>query len=141
MNLWRAGREPGVAFIFDNYYRSGIRYKEIRAANPDIGREEFLSQHGTRDLRLLLDNRLTLHAQVLRQDVRHFEARHLQGWGDDVVRPQMGELNDVLSQIGFDRFQSVVAEPLIEIDFLGSHRFRFDDEPRLFLFRQRQDEV
>ena len=45
----------------------------------------------------------------------------------------MGELNDVFAEIGLDRFQMVVFEPLVQIDLFGRHRFRFDDQRRALL--------
>ena len=60
---------------------------------------------------------------------------------DDVIRPLVRQLQDVLAQIGLHRFQAVMLQPLVEIDLLGGHGFRFHDQVRAALLRQAQDEI
>ena len=73
--------------------------------------------------------------------IGHVVAGHVQRRRDDVVRPLVGELHDVLAQIGLHRLQPVMLQPLVEVDFLGGHRLRFHDEPRLPLLGQSQHEI
>ena len=60
---------------------------------------------------------------------------------DDVIRLFAGELDDVLAQIGFDRFDAVVFQMLVEMDFFGGHRLRFHDQLDAAIVRQIADEV
>ncbi len=53
----------------------------------------------------------------------------------------MGELQNVFAKIGFNGFQVMVPEALIEIDFLGGHGFRFHDQLRGALAGQVQNEI
>src|SRR5205809_1112303 len=100
-------------------YRAGIRDQKIRAADADVGRQELRPQSQARNARLLLDHGLVLLAELIGENLRHVEARHLQRRSYDVVRPDVGELDDVLAKIRLDRLQTVMLEPLVEIDLLG----------------------
>ena len=75
------------------------------------------------------------------EDFGHIVARLVQRRRHDVIRLLVRQLQDVLAQIGFDRFQSVMFEPLVEVHFLRGHRLRFDDQARAALLGDRQDEI
>jgi hypothetical protein len=49
------------------------------------------------------------------------------GRRDDVARPLVAELDDVLAEVGLDRHDAVLLEMLVEADLLGHHRLALGD--------------
>ena len=132
--------QPRVALIFDHHHGSRIGYHEVRAGDPDVRVEELLPQDAACDHRLIAGLGLRA-AQLLLEYASHVMPGVMQRWGDDVIGPLIGELQDVLAQIGLDGFQIVGLEPRVQVDLLGRHRLRLHKQFRALLFGERQDEI
>jgi hypothetical protein len=59
---------------------------------------------------------------------------------DDVRRPVAPQLNDVFAQVGFDHFDAARLEGVVEMGFLGHHRFAFDCATRARTFGDRAND-
>ncbi len=141
MNLRRGSGQPRVALIFDQHDGARIGDQKIRAADADIRRQEFLAQHGAGDHGLFFDDGLARHAQPLGKQIGDLLLRLMQRRRHDVVRPLVRQLNDVFAQIGLDRFQMVVLQPLVQVHLFGGHGFRLDDQMGAAFFGELKHEV
>ena len=66
-------------------------------------------------------------AEFFLEELTHVGHGEVDGGGDDMHRSLVGELHDVFAQIGFDRADAVGFQHVVQLHFLGDHRFRFDD--------------
>ena len=103
--------------------------------------QEFLAQSRPRDLGLLFYDYLVFHAQVLGEDLGDIIASQMQGRRHNVIRTLVRELQDVLAEIRFHRFEPMFLQALVEVDFLSRHGFRFDDQMRATLLGEPEYEV
>ena len=70
------------------------------------------------------------------EQLGHVVTGLVQRWRHDVVRPLMGELHDVLAQVGLHCLQVMLFQLFVEIQFLGGHGFRFHHQACLPLLGQ-----
>ena len=56
----------------------------------------------------------------------------MDGRGDDVRRRLVGQLDDVLAEVGLDDLDAGGFEGAVEVHLLGGHRLRLDDEAHAF---------
>ncbi len=73
-------------------------------------------------------------AEFFLEQAAHIGGRHVQGGSDDVNRPLMGHLYDVLAEIGFDGANVRRFEHVIQLHFLANHRLRLDHAVDVVLF-------
>src|SRR5665213_681345 len=65
----------------------------------------------------------------------------MKGGSDDVIRTLVRELQDVFAEIGFDGFQLMRFQALIEMDLLAGHRFRFHQHMDAALLCEIENEI
>ena len=131
MRLRQSRAKASVAFVAHDERRAGFGDKKIRAANAHFGAQKVLPQATARDGgegRDFAAGKIggRRPPQFAGEQFLDFERRFVHGRGDDVRRRLVGELDDELAQIGFDRFAAGRGERGVEPDFFGNHRFRFD---------------
>ncbi len=60
---------------------------------------------------------------------------------DDVIRTLVGQLEDIFAEIGFNGFQLMLLQALVEMNLLAGHGFRFHQHVHAALLGEIQDEV
>src|SRR6185437_7430920 len=126
MRLGERLRQVAIALVGDDHRGAGLGDAEIGAGYADIGGEEFLAQHGARlgdqGRRLLEPPRRVEVAMRLAEALGDLLLHQVDGWGNDVARILLADLDDVLAEIGLDRRDAVLLEVIVERDLLGDHR-------------------
>ena len=72
-------------------------------------------------LRVLFGERL---AELFGEQMAHVGGRHVDGRRDDMHRPLLGQLHDVLAQVGLDRADAGLLEHVVQLHLLADHRLR-----------------
>ncbi len=117
--------EPPIPLVFDNHDRSRLGDDEVGAGDAEIRGKKVLPKKATRELRQSLRsvrNVLDVGASAKRRaDV--FDALVEDG-REEVRRPIVIELDDVLPQIGLPDVHLPLLQSGVEMNFLRSHRLR-----------------
>ena len=123
--------QAAVALVLDQAQGAGLGDREIHTGNTGIGGGELFAQDQARTLGQLVDvvGVRDLGVEPMKQ-LGHLAAVLVDRRGDDVRRGLLGQLDDELTQVGFDHLDAVVLEVVIELGLFGDHRFAFDDRTR-----------
>ena len=65
-------------------------------------------------------------AELFGEQPAHVGGRHVHGGRDDVDRPLLGQLDDVLAQVGLDGPDARRLQHVVQLHLLADHRLRLD---------------
>ena len=141
MNLGSRCCEARITFVLDQHHSARIRHQKVGPGDADICRQKPLTKHRTRNQGLFFDDYLARHTQPLREQVGHLLAGLVEYRRHDVIGPFMRQLQNILAQIGFNRFQMMVSQTLVQVHFFGDHGFGFNNQTGAAFLGEIQDEI
>ena len=147
-------RHAAVALVGDEDHRARLGHRKVGAGDPEIGLQELLAQFLARDLRE--DLRVGGQAgpvQLTREQLGHLPLRLVDGRRDDMRGALVGELDDVLAEVGLHRRHADRLQRVVEVDLFRGHRLGLhgharagapgdvEDDPACLLGRRREVHV
>ena len=124
-------REVPIAFIGDNHAAARFRNQEIRTRDANISGQKAITQFGAR---FGQDVAPFAEYAILRQVRVHFTegifpifAIQMEGGRNDMGRMFAPKLDDVFAKIGFNRFNPMRFQMVIDPEFFGDHGFALGD--------------
>ena len=124
------GRHAAVALVGDEDHRARLGHGEVGAGDAEVGGEKFLAQFLARDLGEHLGvGGQAGPLQLAREQLGHLALRLVDRGGDDVRGPLVGELDDVLAEVGLHRRHADGLQRIVEMNLLGGHRLGFHGHP------------
>ena len=123
--------EVPVPLVGHDDRRARFRDEEIRPGDPHVGAEEVVPQHLARPGHQLrvpeTGGPEAERGVVLGEEVADLLPGLVDGGGDDVARGLVGELDDVLAEVGLDDLEVRFLEPLVERHLLPHHGLALGD--------------
>ena len=113
-----------VPFVGHDDHRARVGNGEVASADPHAGVEELLSERPSGERAEFLGVGAEVVAPVTVEELRDRGGALVECGSEDVGRGLVGELDDPLPEIGFDDFDAVTLEGMVEFDLLGQHRLR-----------------
>ena len=121
------GAHAAVAFVLHQAKGTGFSHHDVHAGYPDIGRGKFITQYFAANLDKLIHRISVIHAgDTLGKELGNFNLGLMNRRHDDMRWLFIGQLDDVLTHIGFHRLNSHRLQRMVKLNLFAHHRLAFD---------------
>ena len=123
LGVWNGGGHTTIPFISNEGAGTGLSNTKVAAGHTNVGVEEFFADEATDELGFA-GWVFVAGVAVTMEDVTNGHAVEVQRWHNDVAWwVPVVQLQDDLSKVGFEHFNAMIDQSMVDVDFFGDHGF------------------
>jgi len=122
----QGGAHAAVALVRDEHHRPDVCDEKVGAGDAHIGSHERVAQPCARDRGEPLRLGRRVHAQFCAEELRDALLGHVNRGRNDVGGCGARELDDELTEVGFERLDARSDQRMVQPDLLGGHALDLD---------------